>query len=139
MYSVSHVLSLSDPQHVQAIAEQILSQYPTDAVTMISGPKLAMVQLRMQESVANSPFNAGEILVTEVRLELNGVFGFGMIIGDDPLHATALAVIDAALRTTDAPNTVIHDAIATLTQQLHEQQVEQFAASASTKVDFDIF
>jgi alpha-D-ribose 1-methylphosphonate 5-triphosphate synthase subunit PhnG len=139
MYSVSHVLSLSDSQQVQAIAEQILGQYPTEAVTMISGPKLAMVQLRMQESVANSAFNAGEILVTEVRLELNGIFGFGMIIGDDPLHATALAVIDAALRNPDISHTDIHAAIATLTQQLHDRHIEQFAASASTKVDFDIF
>ncbi len=139
MYSVSHVLSLSDPRQVQAIAEQILAQHPAEAVSMISGPKLAMVQLRMQESVANSAFNAGEILVTEVRLELNGIFGFGMIIGDDPLHATALAVIDAALRNPAEPHADIHAAIATLTQQLRDQHTEQFAASASTKVDFDIF
>ena len=137
IYSISHVLSSSDPIAVQRIAEHVLSRYPAEAVTLISGPTLAMVQLRMQESVAHSAFNAGEILVTEVRLTLAGVFGFGMVIGDDPLHATALAVIDAALRLPDDRNADIHASIELLERQLQQRHAEQFAASASTKVDCD--
>jgi alpha-D-ribose 1-methylphosphonate 5-triphosphate synthase subunit PhnG len=111
MYTISHILSHSPAVIVTALAEQVLQHYPADAVAMISGC-VAVVQLRMQESVANSVFNAGEILVTETRLELNGTFGFGMIIGNDPTFATALAVIDAALRIPGDPHAKLHDVIA---------------------------
>jgi len=139
MYTISHILSHSPVATVTALAEQVLQHYPAEAVTMISGPRVAMVQLRMQESVANSVFNAGEILVTETRLELNGTFGFGMIIGNDPTFATALAVIDAALRIPGDPHAELHDAIAELGAQLSTAHQRQFAAANSTKVEFDVF
>jgi len=139
MYTTSHILSHSPVASVTALAEQVLQHYPADAVTMISGPRVAMVQLRMQESVANSVFNAGEILVTETRLELNGTFGFGMIIGNDPTFATALAVIDAALRLPGDPHADLHTAINDLGDQLSTSQQRQFAAANSTKVEFDVF
>jgi alpha-D-ribose 1-methylphosphonate 5-triphosphate synthase subunit PhnG len=139
MYTTSHILSHSPVATVTALAEQVLQHYPTDAITIISGPRVAMVQLRMQESVANSVFNAGEILVTETRLELNGTFGFGMIIGNDPTFATALAVIDAALRLPGDPHADLHTTIAALGDQLSASQQRQFAAANSTKVEFDVF
>lgn len=139
MYTISHILSHSPIATVTALAEQVLQHYPADAVTMISGPRVAMVQLRMQESVANSVFNAGEILVTETRLELNGTFGFGMIIGNDPTFATALAVIDAALRLPGDPHADLRTAINDLGDQLSTSQQRQFAAANSTKVEFDVF
>ena len=139
MYTISHILSHSPVATVTAMAEQVLQHYPADAVTIISGPRVAMVQLRMQESVANSVFNAGEILVTETRLELNGTFGFGMIIGNDPTFATALAVIDAALRLPGDPHADLHTAINDLGDQLSTSQQRQFAAANSTKVEFDVF
>jgi alpha-D-ribose 1-methylphosphonate 5-triphosphate synthase subunit PhnG len=139
MNTPSYILSQTSTDVVVALAEQILESYPESAVTIISGPKVAMVQLRMRESVNNSAFNAGEVLVTETRLELNGTFGFGMIIGNNPEHATALAVIDAALRMPNPVHPSLPDALAHLNAELTLRQQRQFAASASTKVEFDTF
>lgn len=139
MDTISHILSHSLVAVVTALAESVLQRYPSDAISIISGPRVAMVQLRMQESVANSVFNAGEILVTETRLELNGTFGFGMIIGNEPAFATALAVIDAALRMPGNPHTELHTTIAALGAQLTALHQRQFAAANSTKVEFDVF
>jgi alpha-D-ribose 1-methylphosphonate 5-triphosphate synthase subunit PhnG len=139
MNTPSYILSQSPTEVVVTLAEQILGSYSESAVTIISGPKVAMVQLRMRESVNNSVFNAGEILVTETRLELNGTFGFGMVIGNNPEHATALAVIDAALRMPEPAHASISDTISQLGTELHVRQQRQFAASASTKVEFDTF
>ncbi len=139
MNTPSYILSQSPTEVVVDMAEQVLGSYPDTAVTIISGPKVAMVQLRMRESVNNSVFNAGEVLVTETRLELNGTFGFGMIIGNNPEHATALAVIDAALRMPNPAHAPFDDALVSLDAQLVQRQQRQFAASASTKVEFDTF
>ncbi len=80
------------------LAEIVLAEYPGGQVKVFSGPQAGLVMLRANESVAGSLFNAGEILVTEVRLELDGQFGYGVTLGNSPRRAMAAAIVDAALR-----------------------------------------
>jgi alpha-D-ribose 1-methylphosphonate 5-triphosphate synthase subunit PhnG len=108
-------------------------------VTFISGPRCVLVQLRMIEGVAETVFNGGEILVTETRLELAGQFGFGMVIGRDPDHATALAILDAALRMPADPHADLRPRIAELEQTLSAAYERRFAAAAATRVEFETF
>lgn len=121
------------------LAEQVLVRYPSAAVTLISEPRSVLVQLRMTEGVAESLFNAGEILVTEIRLELADQFGFGMVIGRDREHATALAVLDAALRLPGDPHADLRARIAELGAELAAAQERRFAAAAATRVAFETF
>ncbi|RRR71016.1 MAG: phosphonate C-P lyase system protein PhnG [Candidatus Viridilinea halotolerans] len=139
MYSVTHILSCSPAQVVADLAEVVLARYPAAAVTLITGPRMALVQLRVVEGVAESQFNAGEVLVSEVRLELAGQFGFGMVIGRAFKHATALAVLDAALRMPGDPHADLRPRIAALGQALAAEQERRFAAAAATRVAFDTF
>lgn len=139
MPSITYVLSLSNSAVVCELAANALQSITPHTITMISGPKVAMVQLRVSEGVADTVFNAGEVLVTETRLEVNGQFGFGMIIGNQPEFATALAVIDAVMRIPGHHHALIDTRVAELANTLQQQQHRQFAASNSTKVEFDIF
>jgi hypothetical protein len=100
------------------LAEQVLTRYDREAITFISGPRYVLVQLRVVDGVAETVFHAGEILATETRLELNGQFGFGMVIGRDADHATALAVLDAALRMPGNPHADLYPRIAELERTL---------------------
>ena len=97
MSDYNKVLAYCSEQDLSDLAARVLAEYSAAQVRLLSGPRQGLVMLRQQESVADSQFNAGEILVTEVRLELDGQFGFGMVIGDQPRSALALALIDAAL------------------------------------------
>jgi alpha-D-ribose 1-methylphosphonate 5-triphosphate synthase subunit PhnG len=139
MSSLTYVLSLSSSAVVCELAADALQLITPHTITMIIDPKVAMVQLRVSEGVADTVFNAGEVLVTETRLEVNGQFGFGMIIGNQPEFATALAVIDAVMRIPGQHHTLISTRVAELAHTLQQQQHKQFAASNSTKVEFDIF
>lgn len=139
MPTLTYVLSLSTSAVVCELAANALQSITPHTITMISGPKVAMVQLRVSEGVADTVFNAGEVLVTETRLEVNGQFGFGMIIGNQPEFATALAVIDAVMRIPGHHHALITARVAELANILQQQQHRQFAASNSTKVEFDIF
>ncbi|NWJ47224.1 MAG: phosphonate C-P lyase system protein PhnG [Chloroflexi bacterium] len=80
------------------LAEKVLMEYPTGQLRLLSGPLQGLVMLRMRESVEDRQFNAGEILVTEVKLELDGQFGYGMVLGKSERRAMAVALVDAALR-----------------------------------------
>jgi alpha-D-ribose 1-methylphosphonate 5-triphosphate synthase subunit PhnG len=92
-----HILANSSEEHVCYLASIVLKSYAKSQVKLLSGPRQGLVMLRMRETVANSRFNAGEVLVTEVKLELEEQFGFGMVIGDSPRRAMAIALVDAAL------------------------------------------
>ncbi len=139
MLSISHILSCSPPHLICALADEVLARYPATAVTIISGPRCVLAQLRMIDGVAETVFNAGDLLVTETRLELAGQFGFGMVLGRDPDHATALAVLDAALRMPGDPHADLRPRIAALGQALSEAYERRFAAAAATRVAFETF
>jgi alpha-D-ribose 1-methylphosphonate 5-triphosphate synthase subunit PhnG len=132
-------LALSPESAVCDIAANVLETYGIEQITFISGPRVGMVQLRVRESVRESDFNAGEVLVTETRLELRGQFGFGMVVGNRPRHATAIAIIDAAIRHDDAHRPELRHAIALLVAQLTRQYEHEYAAAAATKVEFEVF
>ncbi|WP_322814876.1 phosphonate C-P lyase system protein PhnG [Chloroflexus sp.] len=139
MLTLSHVLSCSPPHLVCELADHVMACYDRHAIRCISGPRYVLVQLRMRDGVAETLFNAGEVLVTETRLELNGQFGFGMVIGRDPDHATALAILDAALRMPGDPHADLRSKIAALGHQLGTAYERRFAAAAATRVDFETF
>ena len=66
-----HALANCPEEQVCQLASIVLQSYRKSQVKILSGPRLGLVMLRVRETVANSLFNAGEVLVTEVKLELD--------------------------------------------------------------------
>jgi alpha-D-ribose 1-methylphosphonate 5-triphosphate synthase subunit PhnG len=132
------ILANSSEEQVCRLASIVLQTYASSQVKLLSGPQRGLVMLRVRETVANSQFNAGEILVTEVRLELDGQFGFGMVIGDNPRRAMAVALVDAALRKGEPVTEVLKRELSELQQQLHASNQRLYQVAATTKVDFEV-
>lgn len=132
-----HILANCSEEQVCRLAAIVLQGYQRSQVKLLSGPRQALVMLRVRETVATSLFHAGEVLVTEVKLELDEQFGFGMIIGESPCRAMAVALVDAALRKGGSVADQLQHELAELDRQLakHHQQVQ--ALVATTKVDFE--
>ena len=133
------VLANCSEEQVCNLATQVLQSYPASQVKLLSGPRQGLVMLRMRESVAESQFNAGEILVTEVKLELDGEFGFGMIIGNNHRQALAVAVVDAAIRKGGPISFQLEQEIAELSRQLEQSRRKVYDLVATSKVEFDTF
>jgi alpha-D-ribose 1-methylphosphonate 5-triphosphate synthase subunit PhnG len=132
------ILANSSEEQVCRLASIVLQTYASSQVKLLSGPQRGLVMLRVRETVANSQFNAGEILVTEVRLELDGQFGFGMVIGDNPRRAMAVALVDAALCKGEPVTEVLKRELSELQQQLHVSNQRLYQVAATTKVDFEV-
>jgi len=121
-----------------AVASLVMQHYAQGQVKLISGPRQGLVMMRVRETVANGLFNAGEVLVTEVKLELDGQFGFGMVLGDSPRRALAVALVDAALRKEDGDyHTRLVQHLTDIEQQLIDARQRMQALIATTKVEFD--
>jgi alpha-D-ribose 1-methylphosphonate 5-triphosphate synthase subunit PhnG len=131
------ILANCTEEQASQLACLVLQNYPNKQVKLLSGPRQGLIMLRVRETVANSRFNAGEILVTEVRLELNGQFGFGMIIGDNTRHAMAIALVDAALRKEGPLATQLRGQLAALEHTITQDRQRLQALIATTQVNFE--
>jgi len=132
-----HILANSPEEQACQLASIVLRSYQQSQVKLLSGPRRALVMLRVRETVANSLFNAGEVLVTEVKLELDEQFGFGMIIGDSPRRAMAVALVDAALRKGGPVADQLQQELTELDHQLTRKNQHLEALVATTGVEFE--
>lgn len=62
----------------------------------IEKPNEGLVMLKLRESAKGEAFYIGEFLITETKVQIEGVIGIGMAPGFEPELARQLAVIDAA-------------------------------------------
>jgi alpha-D-ribose 1-methylphosphonate 5-triphosphate synthase subunit PhnG len=63
---------------------------------LLKGPEKTMVLLQIREPVRQSRFYLGELLAAHCVVELGGVRGAAVLMGDDLEKARAAAVLDAA-------------------------------------------
>lgn len=133
-----HILAHAKEDQVCHLATLVLEAYPKGMIQVLHGPQRGLVMLRVRETVANSQFNAGEILVTEVKLELDGQFGYGLVLGDGSRRAMAVALVDAAIRKGGPVTHQLEQALIQLNLQLHDEQVRLYNIVATTKVDFEV-
>ena len=76
--------------------------------------------------------------MTEVKLELDGQFGYGMVMGDSPRRAMAVALVDAALRKNDLVARQLEQKLTELQQQLQRNYQHLYSIAATTRVNFEI-
>ena len=133
------VLAAATEAEVCAVAADALGRAPVGEVRLLSGPETGMVMLRVRESVADSQFNAGEVLVTQVHLESDGQVGFAVVLGDAPRRAIAVALIDALLRSGGEQADALTAALSDLRALTQERRRTMNRLIARTAVDFETF
>lgn len=132
-----HILANSPEEQVCYLASIVLQSYANSKVKLLTEPRQGLVMLRVKETVANSQFNAGEVLVTEVKLELEEQFGFGMVIGDSPRRAMAIALVDAALAKGGPVADQLQHELVELGHQLARSHQHLQALVDTTRVEFE--
>jgi alpha-D-ribose 1-methylphosphonate 5-triphosphate synthase subunit PhnG len=66
-------------------------------VKTVKAPETCLAMMQAVDSVGETPFYLGEVLMCEASARVDGVIGYGFALEDDPERAWCLAVIDAAL------------------------------------------
>ncbi len=133
-HRLSRLLVEGDRSIAAAWADAIASCHD---VAVERPPHKSLVMARARDSVRQQPFYVGEILVTECTVKVDGVIGFGMIMGDEPDMAWRLAVIDAAC------NAHLPEVEEWLPRLLAEERViaarqqGEYTKAARTRVNFE--
>lgn len=91
---MSKILALADRQEVAALSAAIQQ---THCPVILKEPGKTLAMIKMREPVQQSLFYLGEVIVCEAAVEIDGVQGLAVLMGDDAAKTLDMAIIDAAL------------------------------------------
>ena len=97
----------------------------------------ALVMMRARDSVEREVFNLGEVLVSEAEVEIEGVVGYSIVLGDDTEKALAGAILDAVC---EIKHPLREKIIKMLNQEKNyyeKEKAKEYAKIKSTKVEFE--
>ena len=63
---------------------------------IVKEPAKTLAMIKMREPVRQSLFYIGEVIVCEAAVEIDGVVGVAVLMGDDEAKTLDMAIIDAA-------------------------------------------
>ena len=113
----------------------------TSSISIIKEPNLATVMVRANESVKNTTFNLGEILVTECSVKVDESLGYGIVSENNNKKAIYLAVIDAVLHSNnskfDKLKNYINKSVYEENLRYEQEIIDEFSLINKTKVQFN--
>ncbi len=128
---MSKILAKADRTLVAGLSADIQKAH---SVTVVKEPGKTLAMIKMREPVRRSLFYLGEVIVCEAVVELDGIKGMAVTMGDDADKTLDMAIIDAAL------NRGMFTGIETLhmlEQQQQEQIMRENALHMKTMVNFE--
>jgi alpha-D-ribose 1-methylphosphonate 5-triphosphate synthase subunit PhnG len=109
----------------------------TDLIKMEQSPRTGLVMMKTRDSVSKQPFYMGEVLVTECVVEIEGNFGMGVLMGEDPTRAYQMALIDAAFNARLPMTVEWLPLLMEEEQKILKKQRDEAVMVSSSKVNFD--
>ena len=70
-------------------------------VTIAKAPAVCMTMVQAEDSVEFQQFYLGEALTTECEVMVNGMRGYGICLGDEPVRSYCIAFIDGLTQLED--------------------------------------
>ncbi|MDR3147203.1 MAG: phosphonate C-P lyase system protein PhnG [Treponema sp.] len=91
--ALSRITAFADPALLQSLAERAAAG---KEALILKGPEKTMILIQIKEPVRQDRFYLGEALAAHCVVELGGVRGAAVQLGDDLRRAEASAILDAA-------------------------------------------
>lgn len=131
---LSAILAKASKEEVSAIADPMKVEHE---IQMMKEPQKTLVMVKVRESVKNSLFYLGEVLVTECMVMVDGKKGVSVVAGDEYEKAIGIAIIDGYLNGEHCKETVIKkiEQLEKRQKQAREQLNRQLRKS---KVNFNV-
>jgi alpha-D-ribose 1-methylphosphonate 5-triphosphate synthase subunit PhnG len=128
---LTKILAKADRRNVAAMADGIRN---THRPVIVKTPGKTLTMIKMREPVKQSLFYIGEVIVSEAVVEIDGVQGAAVVMGDDAEKALDIAIIDAAIN--KGVFTGIEMLLA-IEKQQHDLLMRENALHLKTMVNFE--
>ena len=91
---LTKILAKADRKEIAALSAEIQKNH---LPVIVKEPAKTLTMIKMREPVKQSLFYIGEVIVCEAAVELDGVKGVAVSMGDDTEKTLGMAIIDAAI------------------------------------------
>ena len=91
---LTKILAKADKEIVASLSADIQKTYRP---VIVKEPGKTLTMIKMREPVRQSLFYIGEVIVCEASVEIDGVKGVAVAMGDDTEKTLDMAIIDAAI------------------------------------------
>ena len=91
---LTKILAKADRREIAEMAADIKKSY---SPVIVKEPGKTLAMIKMREPVRQSLFYIGEVIVCEAVVEIDGVQGVAVMMGDDTGKILDMAIIDAAI------------------------------------------
>ena len=125
------ILSKADRGIVASLSADIQQSHQP---VIIKEPGKTLTMIKLREPVKQSLFYLGEVIVSEAAVEIGGVKGFAVVMGDDLEKALDMAIIDAAVNCGVFKG---EDTLLALEQQQTDRVMRENAMHLKTMVNFE--
>jgi len=128
---LTRILARADRKIIAALSADIQR---THSPVIVKEPGKTLVMIEMREPVRQSLFYLGEVIACEATVEIDGVKGVAVLMGDDTEKTLDMAIIDAAV------NKGVFPGMATLfalEKEQNDRVMRENAMHLKTMVNFD--
>lgn len=131
---LSYILAHTRVEKLEGIVEELSKKYE---ISKVKEPEMGLVMVKVKDGVYQEKFYIGEVLITECSVHLNGSLGMGIIQGDEPRKAYAMAVIDAVFNNEEIDKTELIDILKVWEEEIEDSYIEEKAMVEGSKVKFE--
>lgn len=131
---LSYILAHTKVEKLEGIVDELSKKYE---ISKVKEPEMGLVMVKVKDGVYQEKFYIGEVLITECSVHLNGSLGMGIIQGDEPRKAYAMAVIDAVFNNDEIDKTELIDILKVWEEEIEDSYIEEKAMVEGSKVKFE--
>ena len=108
------------------------------AVAVRRSPSVCLTMIPAEDSLEQQKFYLGEALTTECEVVVDGLPGFGLCLGDEPVRAYCLAVVDALLHSGRPVPDAVQEFLRTQGEIVARRDQDEFDLILQSQVDFKL-
>lgn len=127
---LTKILAKADKSEIAALSAEIQKNYQP---VIVKEPGKTLTMIQMREPVRQSLFYLGEVIVCEASVEIEGVKGTAVTMGDDTEKTLNMAIIDAAVNKGIFDGS---DRLLELEKEQNNQEMQENAMHLKTMVNF---
>ena len=127
---LTKILARADKETVAALSADIQRSHRP---VVVKEPGKTLTMIKMREPVKQSLFYIGEVIVCEATVEIDGIQGTAVTMGDDTEKVLDMAIIDAAVNKGIFSGM---DALLELERQQDDRVMRENAMHLKTMVNF---
>jgi phosphonate C-P lyase system protein PhnG len=130
-----YIVCECDLEPLQKLVSQLEQSHP---VEIRKSPSTCLTMIPAEDSLEQQKFYLGEALTTECEVVVDGHPGFGLCLGDEPVRAYCIAVVDALLHTDFQRPPEIDAFLREQGKAVARRDQDEFNLILQTQVDFKL-